>query len=84
MMPCIQDIYPSELQLKKTTESATALSYLDIFITIEHGKYSTTLYDKKDSFQFQIVNFPDMSSNIPYGVFIFPNLYIRIGRIIMQ
>ena len=38
----IQDIYPSELQLKKTTECPTTLSYLDILITIEHGKYSTT------------------------------------------
>ena len=28
----IQDIYPSELRLKKTTESTTALSYLDILI----------------------------------------------------
>ena len=69
----IQDIYPSDLQLKKTTESTTALSYIDILITIEHGKYSTTLYDKWDSFQFDIVNFPDMSSNIPskpaYGVY---------------
>ena len=79
----IQDIYPSELQLKKTTESTTALSYLDILITIEHGKYSTTLYDKRDSFQFDIVNFPDMSSNIPskpaYGVYI--SQLVRIGRI---
>ena len=78
----IQDIYPSsDLQL---TESTTALSYLDILITIEHGKYSTTLYDKRDSFQFDIVNFPDMSSNIPskpaYGVYIISQL-VRIGRI---
>ena len=79
----IQDIYPSDLQLKKTTESTTALSYLDILITIEHGKHSTTLYDKRDSFQFEIVNFPDMSSNIPskpaYGVYI--SQLVRIGRI---
>ena len=61
----IQDIHPSELQLKKTTESTTSLSYLDIFITIEHGKYCTTLYDKRDSFKFDIANFPDMGSNIP-------------------
>ena len=77
----IQDIYPSELQLKKTTESATALSYLDILITIEHEKYSTTLYDKRDSFQFDIVNFPDMGSNIPskptYGIYI--SQLVRIG-----
>ena len=79
----IQDIYPSELRLKKTTESTPALSYLDILITIEHGKYSTTLYDKRDSFQFDIVNFPNMSSNIPskptYGIYI--SQLVRIGRI---
>ena len=77
----IQDIYPSELQLKKTTESTTALSYLDILITIEHGKYSTILYDKRDSFKFDIVNFPDMGSNIPskptYGIYI--SQLVRIG-----
>ena len=39
----INDIYPPELQLKKTTENTTAVSYLDIFITIKHRKYSTTL-----------------------------------------
>ena len=79
----IKDIYPTELQLKKTTENLTALSYLDILITIENGKYTTTLYDKRDSFQFDIVNFPDMSSSIPskpaYGVYI--SQLVRIGRI---
>ena len=73
-------IYPSELQLKKTTESPTNL---DILITIEHGKYSTTFYDKRDSFHFHIVNFPNMSSNIPskpaYGVYV--SQLVRIGRI---
>ena len=34
----IDDIYPCELQLKKTSESPTALSYLDIEITIVDGK----------------------------------------------
>ena len=79
----IQDIYPSELQLKKTTESTTALSYLDIFITIERGKYCTTLYNKRDSFKFNIVNFPDMGSNIPskptYGIYI--SQLVRMGRV---
>ena len=53
----IADIYPSELQLKKTTEFGTQLSYLDILITIENGKYSTAVYDKRDNFNFNIVNF---------------------------
>ena len=70
------NIYPSELTLKRITESATLLSYLDI---INHDRFSTTLYD---SFSFDIVNFPDMNSNIPskpaYGVYI--SQLIRIGR----
>ena len=36
--------------------------------------YSTVVFDKKDSFTFNIVNFPHLSSNIPskpaYGVYI--------------
>ena len=79
----IQDIYPSELQLKKTTESPTTLSYVDILITIERGKYSTTVYDKRDSFHFDIVN---MSSNIPskpaHGVYV--SQLVRIGSVYEQ
>ena len=41
------------------------------------------LYDKRDSFHFDIVNFPNMSSNIPskpaYGVYV--SQLVRIGRI---
>ena len=79
----IEDIYPPELQLKKTTECPTALSYLDVMITIDNGKYNTAVYDKRDSFNFKIVNFPHLSSNIPskpaYGVYI--SQLVRIGRI---
>ena len=42
----IDDIYPPELQLKKTTECPTTLSYLDILITIDNGKYSTAISTK--------------------------------------
>ena len=79
----ITDIYPHELQLKKTTECETQLSYLDVLITIENGKYSTAVYDKRDNFNFNIVNFPYLSSNIPsgpaYGVY--TSQLVRIGRI---
>ena len=79
----IDDIYPPELQLKKTTECPTTLSYLDILIAIDNGKYSTAVFDKRDSFTFNIVNFPHLSSNIPskpaYGVYI--SQLVRIGRI---
>ena len=79
----IPNIYPPELELKRTTESPTMLSYLDILITIEKGKYHTTIFDKRDNFGFNIVNFPHLCSNIPtkpaYGVYI--SQLIRIGRI---
>ena len=79
----IADIYPSELQQKKTTECGTQLSYLDILITIENGKYSSAVYDKRDNFNFNIVHITYLSSNIPsgpaYGVYI--SQVVRIGRI---
>ena len=79
----IPDIYPPELDLKKITESPTTVSYLDILIIINKGKYVTAVYDKRDSFNFSIVNFPYLCSNIPskpaYGVYI--SQLVRIGRI---
>ena len=79
----IPDIYPPELDLKKTTESPSTVSYLDILITNNNWKYVTVVYDKRDSFNFSIVNFPYLSSNIPskqaYGVYI--SQLVRIGRI---
>ena len=69
--------------LKKTTECPTKLSYLDILIDIDNGKYSTAVYDKRDGFSFEIVNVPFLCSNIPskpaYGVYI--SQLVRIGRI---
>ena len=54
-----------------------------ILITIDNGRYSTAVFDKRDSFTFNIVNFPHLSSNIPskpaYGVYI--SQLVRIGRI---
>ena len=71
------------LTLNKTSESDTKLSYIDISISICSSKYVTEVYYKRDAFNFNIVNFPYMSSNIPanpiYGVYI--SQLIRISRI---
>ena len=42
-------IYPVELTLKRTMESCTVVSYLDIWLV-------TTVYDKRDSFDFHSNN----------------------------
>ena len=68
-------IYPEELEIKDTTDSDKSASYLDILLDIDsNGRLTTTLYDKRDDFNFAIVNFPFLCSNIPlspaYGVYI--------------
>jgi hypothetical protein len=68
-------IYPDELEIKDTTESDKSASYLDILLNIDsNGRLTTSLYDKRDDFDFAIVNFPFLCSNIPlsptYGVYV--------------
>ena len=68
-------IYPAELEIKDTTGSNTSASYLDLLLSTESdGQLRTSLYDKRDDFNFHITNFPFLRSNIPsspaYGVFI--------------
>ena len=62
----VERIYPIELEIKDTTE----------------GRWRTKPYDKRDDFNFPIVNFPFICSNIPavpaYGVYI--SQLIRYSR----
>ena len=58
-------MYPAELEIKDKTESQTSASYLDILLSIgRDGLLLTPLYDKSDDFNFHIIYFPFMSSNI--------------------
>ena len=57
---------PAGLEIKDTTESRTSASYLDLLLSIESdGQLRTSLYNKRDDFNFHITNFPFLSSNIP-------------------
>ena len=58
-------IYPRELEIKQTTETAASSSYLECYLYIGYGKLTIRFYDKRDDFNFPIVNFPFLSSNIP-------------------
>ena len=78
-----KEIYPSQLTVEKANKSDHLADYLDLtFIIDSGGKLSTRLYDKRDDFDFHIVNFPYLSSNIPsgpsYGVYI--SQLIRYAR----
>ena len=67
----LKEIYPSQLTVEKANKSDHLANYLDLTIIIDSGgKLSTRLYDKRDDFDFRIVNFPFLSSNTPSGVYI--------------
>ena len=76
-------IYPEELEIKDTTDSTKFANYLDLRLEIDkNGHLITGLYDKRDDFNFPIVNFPFIDGNIPaspaYGVFV--SQLIRYSR----
>ena len=54
----VDRIYPTELQLNRANSSDTEAPFLDLNLCISNGTVSTKIYDKRDDFDFDIVNFP--------------------------
>ena len=67
------DIYPKELDLVSDDDDQQ-VHFLDLDILIVGKGFSFKIYDKRDNFDFPIINYPDLSGNIPsrqsYSVFI--------------
>ena len=61
----VQQIYPSELQLNKANSSDTEAHFLDLHLIISDGFVSSKIYDKRDDFDFDIVNVPFLDVDIP-------------------
>ena len=78
----VDRIYPTELQLNRTNSSDTEAPFLDLNLCISNGTVSTKIYDKRDDFDFDIVNFPFLDGDVPrrtsYGVYI--SQLIRFAR----
>jgi hypothetical protein len=70
----IEVIYPKELILVPDDSDGLAAPFLDLQLVVKNGVVSTSIFDKRDAFDFQIINFPTLTGNIPikssYGVFI--------------
>ena len=79
----ISNIYPQQLELKRTTETDSRLSYLDLEVNISDRRFTMAVFDKRDGFSFHIVNFPHMDSNIPSkpACVVYISQLVRIGRI---
>ena len=52
----VSQIYPSELQFNKANTSDTEAAFLDLHLSISNDIVSTKIYDKRDSYDFEIVN----------------------------
>ena len=67
-------IYLAELQLNKANTFGTEAAFLDFNSSIHNDIVSTKIYDKRDDFNFDIVNFPFLDGDVPqrpsYGVYI--------------
>ena len=72
----VSQIYPPELKLNKANTSDTEAAFLDLHLSISNDIVSTKIYDKRDDFDFEIVNFPfldgDVLHSTSYGVYISP------------
>ena len=78
----VDRIYRTELQLNRANYSDTETPFLDLNLCISDGTVSTKNYDKRNDFDFDIVNFPFLDCDVPrrtsYGVYI--SQLIRFAR----
>ena len=62
------------------------LRFLDLNFSITNGMVSSKIYDKRDDFNFDIVNFPFLDGDVPpspsYGVYI--SQLIRFARVCLN
>ena len=69
----VHRIYPAELQLNKVKAFDTEAAFSDLNLSIHNDIVSTKIYDKRDDYNFDIVNFPFLDGDVPqrpsYGVY---------------
>ena len=89
----VNRIYPPELQLNKGNTSDTEAPFLDLHLSISNEFVSSKIYNKRDDFDLDIVNFPFLDGDLPrstsYGVyclsfyFTFLNLFGLLECLVM-
>ena len=71
------------IHLNKANISDTEAPFLDLHLSVANGFVSSKIYDKRDDFDFDIVNFPFLDGDVPrrasYGVYI--SQLIRFARV---
>ena len=79
----VGQIYPTELQINKVNSIDTEAPFLNLNLSKTNGIVSSKIYDKRNDFNFEIVNFPFFDGDVPrsssYGVYI--SQLIRFARV---
>ena len=65
----VNRIYPPELQLNKANTSDTEVPFLVLQLSVSKGFVSSKIYDERDDFDFDIVNFPFLDGDVPRSLF---------------
>ena len=72
-----------ERQLNKANSSYTETPFVDLNLPISNGIVSFKIYDKRDDFNFEIINFSFLDGDVPrspsYGVYI--SQHVRFARV---
>ena len=79
----IYQIYPRELEIKLESNNVKEVAYLDLNLKSENDILVSSVYDKRDNFSFEIVNYPYIDSCIPKksALGVFSSQLIRYARI---
>ena len=79
----VNRIDPPELKLNKRNTTDTEAPFLHLHLSIANGFVSSKIYDKRDYFELDMVNFPFLNGDVPrrasYGVYI--SQLIRLARV---
>ena len=79
----VGQIHSPEFQLNKANSSDTEAPFFDLNLSITNGIVSSKIYEKRDDFKFEIVNFPFLDGDVPcfssYSVYI--SQLIRFARV---
>ena len=71
-------MYPTELKLNKANTSDTEAPFLALDFSITNGLVSNKIYNKRDGFNFKIVNFPFLDGDVPHS----PSYGVHISHLI--
>ena len=82
----VNQIYPPELHLNKANNTDTEAPFLDLHLSIANRLISSKIYDKRNDFDFDIVNIPFLDGDVPRRAFdgVYISQLIRFARVSLQ